>query len=190
MVFPTLSQEKMPKKFGELRCQKKEQFKKKERKKIILRKALKSSNFGLHSLDEEAMTVRKRHQNADSAKQKSEDQKKEPTSDSTKDNEEEDTENKFPPMATKNTNHKSSEGLLISIRFEVYHNLKLFQETMTSLSIQDIANFPGYVMKVLTNREKHQSFPLRKSSLLCFYIIFALALFTRFYNISNPTHVW
>lgn len=83
-----------------------------------------------------------------------------------------------------------NNGPLLSIRLDVYHNLRSLKENLNAFSVQDFLKIPLYLWSVLKDRTKHVDKSITGVSLYAFTIIFALALITRFYAISWPHHVW
>ena len=83
-----------------------------------------------------------------------------------------------------------NNGPLLSIRLDVYHNLRSLKESLNTFSMQDFSKFPLHMWSVLKDRTKHVDKSMTGVSLYAFTIIFALALITRFYAISRPHHVW
>ena len=79
---------------------------------------------------------------------------------------------------------------LLSIRLDVYHNLRSLKESLNAFSTQDFSKIPLHLWSVLKDRTKHVDKSMTGISLYAFTIIFALALITRFYAISWPHHVW
>ena len=153
------------------------------------------------------MTVRKRANNppssatnSDNDKITEDDQKRgnKPNSDRRRSNEDKNTnKTEFPAALTERqkqpnggSNTVNSNGPLLSIRLDVYHNIRLFQRSLTTFSTQDFLRVPLYLWSVLKDRTKHVDKSITGVSLYIFYLIFALALVTRFYTVSWPLHVW
>ena len=88
------------------------------------------------------------------------------------------------------TKSNVDNGPLLSIRLDVYHNLRSLKESLNAFSTQDFSKIPLHLWSVLKDRTKHVDKSMTGISLYAFTIMFALALITRFYAISWPHHVW
>ncbi|XP_066923151.1 protein O-mannosyl-transferase 2-like isoform X1 [Clytia hemisphaerica] len=129
------------------------------------------------------MTVRKRANHTSNSESKD---------DNTKNEEATEKKTDFPKALTNGSASKVKEndnGPLISIHLDISLYLRNLRESLTTLSKQDFAEVPLHIWKVLINRSKHQYKPLKGFNLFWFYMIFSVALFTRFYTITLPKHV-
>jgi len=142
------------------------------------------------------MTIRKR--NKKEKEEVTDEQQTEETSplSSSKD----ESAKEYPPTLTSDSNKKSpsakgkaattNNGLLISVRLDVYHNLQNIRQTITSLTVDDITSLPLRLYNMFFDRQSHVDKSLKGICLLWFYMIVAMAFFTRFYMVTQPPHVW
>lgn len=80
---------------------------------------------------------------------------------------------------------------IISVKFEIYENIKALHESFTSFKLKDIYNLRIYLSKVLFTRERKTAvIPFEKEAWNVFVFVFILTLATRLYNIGVPRHIW
>ena len=141
------------------------------------------------------MTVRKRNKNENAT---TEEVNKKQENEMVKD---EDAK-EYPPDMTSDFNKKSksngktnnkianNNGLLISIRLDVYHNLQNIRQTISSLTLEDIISWPLRFYNMFFDRTTHVDKSLKGICLFWFYLIVAMAFFTRFYKLTQPAYIW